>query len=85
MTPTKDVNTHNSPEPRKHTMKGDKGKDMERAWCDECGCGIWIRPGGDTEKMFLKAGKYSASGLVSSSHVRCGSIHHIFGVDVMTK
>ncbi len=46
-----------SPAPKTHTMKADSGNPMERAWCDECGCGVWIRwPNNMPEMTFLKAG-----------------------------
>ena len=40
-------------------MKGDSGNTLERAWCDECGCGIWIRsPAQKPDMTMLKAGLY---------------------------
>ena len=39
---TQDIQT-NGPEPRTHTMDAESGNPMVRAWCDECGCGLWIR------------------------------------------
>jgi len=39
-------------------MKADSGTDMERAWCDNCGCGIWIRRPEDAERTYLKAGTF---------------------------
>lgn len=56
---TKDINSHNSPDPRTHVMKSEVGNDMERAWCDDCGCGIWIRTSRAPELTYLKAGMSS--------------------------
>jgi hypothetical protein len=56
----------NSPQPRTYTQKADSGTDMERAWCDECGCGIWIKSQGMPELTFLKAGKENVLLLHSS-------------------
>lgn len=53
---TDDIDFHDSPQPKIHVMKSEVGNDMERAWCDECGCGIWIRPGTKPGMTFLKAG-----------------------------
>jgi hypothetical protein len=54
---TEDVQT-DSPKPKTHTQNADSGNPMERAWCDECGCGIWIRsPEQMPDLTFLKAGK----------------------------
>ena len=53
---TADIQT-SSPQPRIYAMKADSGKPMERAWCDECGCGIWIRsPEKRPDMTMLKAG-----------------------------
>lgn len=38
-------------------MNGESGNPMERAWCDECGCGLWIRsPVKKPDMTNLKAG-----------------------------
>lgn len=55
---TKDIHT-SSPNPRRYTLKSDSGNSMERAWCDECGCGIWIKSDKMPDQTFLKAGGYS--------------------------
>lgn len=56
-TTTSEIDFHDSPQPRTHTMRGESGNDIERAWCDNCGCGLWIKPSTKPDKTFLKAGK----------------------------
>lgn len=46
------------PKPRVYVVKADSGNDMERAWCDGCGAGIWIKQLNSPEKTNLKAGNY---------------------------
>ncbi|KAJ9606316.1 hypothetical protein H2200_009277 [Cladophialophora chaetospira] len=56
---TADIQT-SSPKPKTYTQNGDSGNPMERAWCDDCGCGIWIRsPANMPELTFLKAGLFN--------------------------
>jgi len=55
---TKDVQSH-SPHPRTYASKADSGTEMERAWCDECGCGIWIKTAEFPDSTFLKAGLFN--------------------------
>lgn len=51
-----------SPRPKLHIMNAESGNPMERAWCDNCGCGLWLRPslkdGKEPEKTFFKAGLF---------------------------
>jgi hypothetical protein len=54
---TKDI-IADVPEPRTHTMTADSGNTIERAWCDECGCGLWIKPSTKPDMTFLKAGLF---------------------------
>jgi hypothetical protein len=55
---TKDI-TADVPKPRTHTMTADSGNTIERAWCDDCGCGLWIRPSTKPDMTFLKAGLFN--------------------------
>lgn len=48
------------PKPRVYVVKSDSGNEMERAWCDGCGTGIWIRQLKSPEKTNLKAGMLHA-------------------------
>ncbi|KAI1617403.1 hypothetical protein EDD36DRAFT_480 [Exophiala viscosa] len=57
---SKDITT-SSPQPRTYTQNADSGNPMERAWCDECGCGIWIKSHQMPDQTFLKAGKPKSS------------------------
>ena len=50
-----DVIEHHGPEPKRMTIKADSGRDMERAWCNDCGSGIWITIVG-SDMTNLKAG-----------------------------
>ena len=50
-----DVIKHHGPEPKRMTIKADSGRDMERAWCNDCGSGIWITIVG-SDMTNLKAG-----------------------------
>lgn len=51
------VITSHGPEPKTYSVKADSGNTMERAFCDQCGAGIWIRSvEGDRTK--LKAGLF---------------------------
>lgn len=68
---TSDIQS-SSPQPRTHTQKADSGTDMERAWCDECGCGIWIKSQNMSDLTFLKAGK----GSVLSLHFEYRTMAH---------
>ncbi|KAI1626542.1 Mss4-like protein [Exophiala viscosa] len=55
---SKDITT-SSPQPRTYTQNADSGNPMERAWCDECGCGIWIKSHQMPDQTFLKAGLFN--------------------------
>ncbi|KAK6075354.1 hypothetical protein SCUP234_07800 [Seiridium cupressi] len=55
---TDDIESH-GPQPRVFVLKADSGNDMERAWCDECGTGIWIRQLKDSDMTNLKAGLFN--------------------------
>ncbi|EME40114.1 hypothetical protein DOTSEDRAFT_28029 [Dothistroma septosporum NZE10] len=50
------------PTPKTYTVKADSGNTMERAWCNNCGAGIWIRQieeeGKEPERTNLKAGLF---------------------------
>lgn len=54
---TADIQTE-SPQPKKHICKSESGNDMERAWCDDCGCGIWMKSSFKPDMTFLKAGLF---------------------------
>ncbi|PIA94599.1 hypothetical protein CB0940_08168 [Cercospora beticola] len=47
-----------SPTPKLHTMNAESGNPMERAWCDECGCGIWLKATKSPETTYFKAGLF---------------------------
>lgn len=47
-----------SPTPKLHTMNADSGNPMERAWCDNCGCGIWLKSAKNPEQTYFKAGLF---------------------------
>ncbi|WWD18818.1 hypothetical protein CI109_103273 [Kwoniella shandongensis] len=63
ITDTSNVTLEGTPEPRTHKVVGIKGMDMVRAWCDECGSGLWISPGGDPSKRYFKAGLFNPGDL----------------------
>lgn len=49
-------------------MKADSGATQERAFCEQCGAGIWIRKIDDkTEKTNLKAGLFERSEICGPS------------------
>ena len=39
-------------------MKGESGNSIARGWCDECGCGLYIKPSTKPDSTFLKAGLF---------------------------
>ncbi|ORX37094.1 hypothetical protein BD324DRAFT_425128 [Kockovaella imperatae] len=43
--------TFTGPEPRTHTVKGQDGMDMQRAWCDTCG---WIDDSNNGQLLSVK-------------------------------
>lgn len=47
-----------SPQPKTHIMNAESGNPMERAWCDECGCGIWLKSTLNPAQTFFKAGLF---------------------------
>lgn len=70
-----------SPQPKTHTMQGDSGNWIERAWCDECGCGLWIKPSTKPDMTCLKAGKYRASSLIPTELPGHGhQVEHVAGL-----
>lgn len=70
---TKNIDTHGSPEPKTHKMDSDvSGNTLERAWCDECGCGIWMKNLSKTPDLtFMKAGE---SIFDTSGHNTCTNL-----------
>ncbi|KAI1851005.1 hypothetical protein JX266_003670 [Neoarthrinium moseri] len=61
---TDDIQT-DSPQPRVYVVKADSGSDMERAWCDGCGAGIWIRQLHKPKMTNLKAGLFEPGDIPS--------------------
>lgn len=47
-----------SPKPKTWITKAESGQEMERAWCDECGSGIWLKRSSDPSMTYLKAGEF---------------------------
>lgn len=47
-------------------MNAESGTPIERAWCDECGYGTWLRKapndGNEPEQTYLKAGFFQEGG-----------------------
>lgn len=51
-------NQNTGPDPKTHIVEAESGNQMERTWCDNCGCGLWIRNVTKTPEMTnLKAGE----------------------------
>ena len=55
---SKHIDNHGSPEPKTWTTNADSGTEMVRAWCDECGTGLWLKTDAKSDMTFLKAGQY---------------------------
>ncbi|KAF2480854.1 Mss4-like protein [Neohortaea acidophila] len=58
---TADITQHaaaSTPAPRTHSMQGESGNTITRAWCDECGCGLWIKPSTKPDMTCLKGGLF---------------------------
>lgn len=53
---TVDIKT-SSPKPKTWVTVAESGQEMERAWCDECGSGIWLKRSSDPSMTYLKAGE----------------------------
>lgn len=51
-------------------MKADSGNSITRGWCDECGCGLWIKPPSKPEMTCLKAGELLSRSLSLGKHLR---------------
>ncbi|TID21591.1 hypothetical protein E6O75_ATG04986 [Venturia nashicola] len=54
---TADMKT-SSPQPKTWVTVAESGQEMERAWCDECGSGIWLKRSSDPSMTYLKAGLF---------------------------
>ncbi|KAE9968993.1 hypothetical protein EG328_007147 [Venturia inaequalis] len=54
---TVDIKT-SSPKPKTWVTVAESGQEMERAWCDECGSGIWLKRSSDPSMTYLKAGLF---------------------------
>lgn len=76
---TADITQHaaaSTPAPRTHSMQGESGNTITRAWCDECGCGLWIKPSTKPDMTCLKGGMLLSFLLLSGcvffgKEVRC--------------
>ena len=68
------------PAPREHTVKGVDGSDvrvehcsrlrckMRREWCDECGCGLFIKPSTKPDMTGVKAGLFDPKDVPAPTH-----------------
>jgi hypothetical protein len=60
-------------------MNAESGNSMERAWCDECGCGIWLKSISNPSQTYFKAGLFEQGEIPNPTMENWMKVSGLFG------